>query len=154
MGGPGDNGTIDFAGSQQLGKGFIGNAGDFNTFRQVQFHFLNPSSRIGAGLIPVHIGQFDAAVIVHPAAHIDGGGMGPFRRADALALQVLHGLDVGVLVYIERGKPEQPGTDNGQADDIGIVAGDLGGEFGQAQFGDIPFPVCRKTREHLMMSQR
>jgi hypothetical protein len=101
----------------------------------------------------MHLRQFDTAIIMHPAAHVDGGRMRPFRRANAFAPQVFHRLDAGVLVHIEGREAEKSGTDNRQTNDIGILAGDLRRKFGKAQFGNIPLPICREAREHLMVRQ-
>ena len=51
--------------------------------------FSLAARRIGARLIPVHIRELDAHLVVHPAAHVDRGRMRPFGRADVLALEVL-----------------------------------------------------------------
>ena len=101
----------------------------------------------------MHIRQLHAAIIVHPTAHIDGGRVCPFRRADALALQVANRLDAGILVHIERREAEQARADNRQADNVAIVAGDLRREFRKGQFADVEFAIKRLAGEDFMMTQ-
>src|ERR1700722_1085405 len=68
---------------------------------------LDAARLIGAGLVPMHVGELDAGLVVQPAAHVDGGGVRPFGGADRAALEIGGGLDAGLAVHIERTEPEQ-----------------------------------------------
>ena len=97
--------------------------------------------------------ELDADLVVQPAAHVDGGGVGPLRRADPLAAQVLGGLDAAAAVHVERAEPEDPGADDRQADDVRLVPGHLGGELGDGQLGDVPLAVRGEAGEHLVVAE-
>ena len=122
-------------------------------FGQAQLDLLDAAGLVGAGLKPMDVLQADAVLVVEPAAHIDGGGVRPFRRADLLALEVLGGFDAALLVDVERREAEQPRADHRQADDVGILPRHLGGELGKRQFGRIPFAVEGEAREDLVMAE-
>ena len=52
---------------------------------QVELDLFDAAGLVGAGLHPVDVGQRHADLVLQPAAHIDRGGLRPFRHADALA---------------------------------------------------------------------
>ena len=54
-------------------------------FGSAQFDLFDAASLVGAGLHPVDVGERDAALVHQPAAHIDRGGVRPFRHADAFS---------------------------------------------------------------------
>ena len=99
------------------------------------------------------VGKLHAVLVAEPAAHIDGGRVRPFRRADALALQVGGAFDAGVFVHVERGEPEQARADHRQADDVGILARHLRHEFGEGEFRHVPFAVEGEAGEDLVMPE-
>src|SRR4030095_945334 len=85
--------------------------------------------------------------------YVDRGRMRPFRRTDPLSLQILHGFDLALPVHVERGEAEQPGTDHGEPDDVGVCSADLGRELGKGQFRQIEFAVRGETREALVVAE-
>src|SRR5262249_28526458 len=70
-----------------------------------------------------------------------------------LALQILRAADLAVAVDVERREPEQPRAHHRQADDVGVLAGDLGAEFGKRQFGGVPLAIECESRENLVMAE-
>ena len=80
--------------------------------------------------------------------------MCPFRRSDALALEVANRLDAGILVHIERREAEQTRANNRQADNVAIVAGDLRRELRKGQFANVEFAVEGLAGEDFMVTQR
>jgi hypothetical protein len=102
----------------------------------------------------VHVGELHAGLVVEPAAHVDRGGVRPFRRADGLALEIGRGLDPALAVDVERAEPEQPRGEHRQADDIRVVAGHPRGELGERELGHVPFAVEGEARENLVVAER
>ena len=102
----------------------------------------------------MHVVERDAVLVVQPAAHVDGGGVRPFRRADGLALEVGGGFDPALLVDVERREAEQPRADDRQADDVGLIARHLGAELRERQLAHVPFAVEGEAREHLVVAER
>ena len=82
----------------------VGDAGELDALGQVELDLLDAARLVGAGLIPVDVLQRDALLVLHPAAHVDGGGVRPFRRTDFLALEILDGFDPALLVDVERAR--------------------------------------------------
>jgi hypothetical protein len=109
---------------------------------------------VRAGLIPVDVVKPDAVLIVEPAAHVDRGGVRPFRRADGLAPEVGGGLDLAVPVDVEGRESEKARADDRQPDDLGRRSRHLGAEFGERELADVPLPVEGKACEHLVMAER
>ncbi len=150
---PGDDGAVDLAGGEQLAEGLVGDAGDLDAGWQVELDLLDAAGLVGAGLIPVHLRQLDADLVVEPAAHVDRRCVGPFRRTDALAPEVVDGLDAAVPVYVERREAKHARAGDGQADDVGIVARYLGGELGEGKLAHVPFAIEGEAGEYLVMAE-
>jgi hypothetical protein len=102
----------------------------------------------------VHVAQSDAVLVVEPAAHIDRGGVGPFGRADRLALEIGRRFDLAAPVHVEGREPEQPRADHRQPDDVGRGPRYLGAEFRERQLTYVPLPVEGEACEHLVMAKR
>jgi hypothetical protein len=102
----------------------------------------------------VDVFEGDAVLVGEPAAHIDGGGVRPFRRADGLALEVGRGFDLALLVDVEGREAKEPRAHHRQADDVGGLARHLRAEFRERQLADVPFAVEGKTGEHLVVAER
>ncbi len=126
----------------------------FKPAGRLELDLLDAAGLVGAGLVPVHVGEPHAGLVVEPAAHVDGGGVRPFRRADGLALEVGRGFDPALAVDVERAEPEQARGEHRQADDVRVVPRHLRGELGEREFGHVPFAVEGEAREYLVMAER
>ena len=82
-----DDGAVDFPYCQQFGQRFIGDAGQLDPVGQIDFNLFHTSRRIRACLIPVHVRQFHAAFVVHPAPHVHGGVNAPTGEPMRLPLR-------------------------------------------------------------------
>ena len=142
--------AVDLALRQHVGERLVLDAGELHALRDRQLDLLGAAGLVEAGLVPVHVLELDAALVAEPAAHIDRGGVRPFRRADLLALEVLGALDLALLVDEERREPEVPRGDHRQRQDVGVLARHLRGEFRERQFADVPFAVGGEAREDLV----
>jgi len=149
-----NQGAVDLARRDHLGERFVADAREFHARRQVQLDLLDAAGLVGAGLIPVHVLKLDAGLMVQPAAHVDGGGVRPFGRADRLSLEVGRGLDAAFAVHVERAKPEQARSEHRQANDVRVGARHLGGEFGEGQFRHVPFAIEGEARKDLVVPER
>ncbi len=138
---------------EHLAQRLVGDARELEALRQVQLDLLLAARRIRAGLVPVHVGELHAHLVVHPAAHIDGRRMRPFRRADLLALEVRDRFDAALLVHVERREAEQARADHGQADDVAVLARDLGRELGEGELREVELAVGREAREALVVAE-
>jgi hypothetical protein len=102
----------------------------------------------------MHVFQTHTMLVVEPTAHVDRGGVRPFGRADGLAFQILSLPDLAFLVHVERGEPEQPRADDGQANNVAVGPRDLRHELGKRQLTDVPVPIEREAGEDFMMAER
>src|SRR5262245_25295969 len=98
----------------------------------------------------MHSGEPDAVLVVEPAAHVDGGGVCPFGRADPLAFEIRGRPDLAVLVDVEGREAEVARAHDRQRDDVGLLARHLGRELRKRQFADIPFPIEVEGRYDLV----
>ena len=139
--------------AEQLAQRLVGDARQLQALGQIELDLLLAARRIRAGLVPVHVGQLHAHLVVHPAAHIDGGRMRPFGRADLLALQVLDRFDPALLVHVERREAEQPRADHRKADDVAVLARDLGRELREGELGEVELAIGGEAREAFVMAE-
>jgi hypothetical protein len=84
------------------------------------------------------------------SARIDGGGLRPFRNADALAFQVLRRLHRPLAVDDEGLEAEAAGEEDRQADDVGVGLRRLRDEFGEGKLRHLPFAAGGEAREDLV----
>src|SRR5262249_37856527 len=124
--------------------------GERDALRQRELDLLSASGLVGTGLIPMHIGELDAMLVVEPAAHVDRSGMRPFGRADGFALEVRGRFDLAVPVDVEGRETEVPRADDWQRDDVRILACHLGRELRERKLRDIPFAIEGEAREDFM----
>jgi hypothetical protein len=94
-----------------------------------------------------------AMLVIEPATHIDRRRVRPFRRADGLAPQIPGDPDLAFLVHVERGKAEQPGADDRQADDVGVLPRKLSDGLRERELAHLPFAVEGEAREYLVMAE-
>jgi len=120
---------------------------------QRQLDFLLATRCVGAGLKPLDLVQLHADLVVQPAAHVDGGRMGPLGRSDPLAAQILGGRDAAALVDVDGTEAKHARADHRQPDDVGVVTCHLGRELRDREFGDVPLAVCREAGEDLVVAQ-
>ncbi len=75
---PCDQRAVDLARGQHLAQRLVLDAGELDALGQAQLDLLDAAGLVGAGLVPVHVLQRHAVLVVEPAAHIDRGGVRPF----------------------------------------------------------------------------
>src|SRR5262245_3686925 len=149
-----DQRAIDLARGDHLAQGLVAHARELDPLRDGELDLLDAAGLVGAGLVPMDVLELDAVLIVEPAAHVDGGGVGPFRRADGLALEIGRRPDFAVLVDVERRESKQAGADHRQADDVGRLSRHLRTEFRERQLAYVPLAVEGKACEYLVVAER
>src|SRR3979409_1152584 len=70
--------------------------------------------RVHPVLQPLDLGEVDAVVLGEKAAHIDAGGLRPFRNADGAALEVLRGFCAAIAAETDRGMGGRGRTRDGK----------------------------------------
>ena len=75
---------------------------DAHAGRQLELDFLDATGLVHAGLVPVDFGELDAVLVLQHAAHVDAGGLRPFRDADPATFQILRRTDAGLRAHVDR----------------------------------------------------
>ena len=127
------------------GRGLIADAGG-----QLQLHLLRAPGLVDPGLHPLDLGEIDAVVVGEKAAHIDAGGLRPFRNADRAAFQVLRAFDPAVAAHVDGGMAMHPGRKHRDRDHRGVALRGQRDVFAERQFRDVPFERLGKPKGDLL----
>ena len=127
------------------GRGLIADAGG-----QLELHLLRPPGLVDPGLQPLDLGEIDAVVLGEHAAHIDAGGLRPFRNADRAAFEVFGGFDPAVGAHVDRGMPMHPRRKHRDRDHRGVALRGQRDVFAERQLGDVPFERLGEPKGDLL----
>ncbi len=108
---------------------------------QLERDLLGAAGLVHPRLQPTDLGEVDAFVLGEEAAHIDAGGLRPFRDADALALEVLRAPDAAVAADVDGGMAMHPRGKHRDRHHGRVALGRERDVLAERQLGDIPFEV-------------
>ncbi len=84
------------------------------------------------------------------AAHIDAGGLRPFRNADGAAFQVLGLADAAIAAHVDRRMAMDPRRKHRDRDHRGVPLRRERGVFPERQLRDVPFEVAGEPEGDLL----
>ena len=117
--------------------------------RQLQFHLLRAAGLVDAGLQPADFCEIDALLLGEKAAHIDAGGLRPFRDADGAALEILRGPDAGLAAHVDRRVAMHPRRKDRDRDHGRDPLRGQRNIFAERQLGNVPFQRLGKAESNL-----
>ena len=105
---------------------------------------------VHAGLQPADLREIDAVVLGEDAAHVDAGGLRPFRDADGAAFEVLRGLDAAIAAHVDRRMAVNARRKHRDRHHRRRALRGERGVFPERQLGDVPFQIPGEAEGDLL----
>ncbi len=118
--------------------------------RQIERNFLGAARLVDARLQPLDRGEVNAIVLRQEAAHIDAGGLRPFRNSNRALVEVLGALDAAVGAHVDRGVAMHARGKHRDRHHRGRALRGERGVFPERQLGHVPFQVLEEAEGDLL----